>query len=332
LNHINRSDNIRAAWEINKDGVRSLGFHYLDITGYGANIASCIKILRSIINQGGVVYGAFEDNNIVGIASVLPNQGNTKKFSILASIDVTFSHRRKGIGKTLLDTCVKYSQESGCDTILVNANPYESTIKFFKSFGFLYTQNLQNKTLVQDNLVFPKFDFPPPFGGNVEHSVYLELPLDKYKSKDYFYNRITLDEITQLNYYGTTRLTVTDKQSFTFGNNPVYFMASYKYEFGENHKMLVACFDTFPVGFIGYGEHDGKSVLMEPFMVDSSFQRKGISLKILELFEQRIRDLKYEKITLGFRTDNIAAGKAYEKAGYILTKVDHLQSYGYKIL
>ena len=105
------------------------------------------------------------------------------------------------------------------------------------------------------------------------------------------------------------------------------------YEFGNEHKILLACFDTFPVGFIGYGKgDDSKSVYIEPMMVDSSFQQKRISSKVLEIFEQRIRDLKYEEITLGHRTDNITAAIAYEKAGYVLTKVDGLSSYRHKIL
>jgi len=113
-------------------------------------------------------------------------------------------------------------------------------------------------------------------------------------------------------------------------------MTWYKYTdyLGEGYNLLVACFDTFPVGFMGYGEYgdNEKSVSIEPFMVDSSFQQKRISARMLELFEQKMRDSKYEKILIGHRTDNIAAAKAYEKSGYLLTKVDGLSSYRHKIL
>jgi len=36
-------------------------------------------------------------------------------------------------------------------------------------------------------------------------------------------------------------------------------MAWYKYTeyLGEKYNLLVACFDTFPVGFMGYGVWDG---------------------------------------------------------------------------
>ena len=334
MKHIDRSDNIRAAWQINEDGVRSLDFTYLDITGYGFYITTCIEILQTVLAQGSVVYGAFEDSNIVGIASVL-TIAEEPSFSVLVSIDVSLSYRRKGFGRALVDKCVEYSKSAGCSTMLVASNPYESTIKFFKSYGFLYTQDAQNKQLIQKHLFFPKFDFPPPFGGNVEQPVYLELPLYEYKNKDYFYCRITLDEINGLNCYGATRLAVTDSQSFSFGDNPVYFMATYRYDWmGEKHNILLACFDTFPVGFIGYGENgDDKSVFIEPLMVDSSFQRKGIAARILELFEQKIRLAnKYEAITIGNRTDNIGAGKTYEKAGFVLTKLDGLSAYRHKKL
>ncbi|MCL2815500.1 MAG: GNAT family N-acetyltransferase [Oscillospiraceae bacterium] len=329
---IDRSENVRAAWQTDENDAGSLDFNYLDITGYGSHTTTCIKILQNVITQGGGVYGAFENNHIVGIASVLPVKA--ERFSVLTSVDVSAGYRKKGIGRILVDNCAEYSKSMECLTMLAAANPFETTIKFLKSYGFLYTQNPQNKLLIKEDMIFPKFDFPPPFGGNVEQPIYLELPLNEYEDKNYFYDRTTLEEITRHNCYGATRLTVTDKQSFMFGLNPVYFMATYKYEFGENHKILLACFDTFPVGFMGYGENgDGKSVFIEPMMVDSAFQRKGIATKMLELFEEKIRsENKYEAISLGNRTDNIAAGNTYKKSGFVLTEVDGLSSYRRKIL
>ena len=335
LGFINRSEKIRAAWQINKEGIRSLDFTYLDIEGYGFYLKTCIEILRKVISFGGTVYGAFEDNRIVGMASVLPLSEKANGFSVLVSVDVSSDYRRKGIGRSLIDKCVESSNSAGCSTMLVAANPYESTIKFFKSYGFLYIDNPQSKTLLQENLFFPKFEFPPPFDGlDVEQPIFLELPLNEYQDKDYFCNRITLDELNEFNCYGATRLTVTDKQQFSFGDNPVTFMATYRYGWmGDKHKLLVACFDTFPVGFMGYGGVDDDSIFIEPMMVDTSFQNKKIAMKMLELFECKIRSAnKYKGISIGNRTDNIAAGRTYEKAGYELTKLDGLSVYRYKVL
>jgi GNAT superfamily N-acetyltransferase len=334
LGSIDRSEKIRAAWQINKDGVRNLDFTYLDIEDYGFYLKTCIEILQRVISLGGIVYGAFEDNQIVGMVSVLPLSGEANGFSVLVSVDVSSDYRRKGIGRSLIDKCVESSKSSGCSTMLAAANPYESTIKFFKNYGFLYTENPQNKALLQENLFFPKFEFPPPFGGDVEQPIFLELPLNEYQNKDYFYNRITLDEINKFNCYGATRLAVTDRQMFSFGDNPVTFMATYRYDWmGEKHRMLIACFDTFPVGFMGYGGVDDESVFIEPMMVDSSFQNRGIASKMLELFECKIRSAnKYKGIGIGNRTDNIAAGRTYEKAGFVLTKLDGLSVSRYKVL
>ena len=330
---IDRSDNIRAAWQINENGIRSLDFTYLDIEGYGFYTTTCIEILRKVISQGGIVYGAFEDNHIVGIASVLPISEKSEGISILVSIDVSSNYRRKKIGRTLIEKCVEHSKSAGCSTMLAAANPYESTIKFFKSYGFLYTDNPQNKLLIQENLFFPKFEFTAPFWGSNE-PIFLELPLNEYQAKDYFCNRITLDEVDKFNCYGATRLAVTDKQMFSFGDNPVTFMATYRYDWmGEKHKILCACFDNFPVGFMGYGGVDDESVFIEPMMVDASFQNRGIASKMLELFESKIRSAnKYKGIGIGNRTDNIAAGRTYEKAGFVLTKLDGLSVSRYKEL
>ena len=63
LKYIDRSDNIRAVWQTNENGVRSLEFQYLDVEGYGSQIETCIEILRNVVAQNGTVYGAFENNN-----------------------------------------------------------------------------------------------------------------------------------------------------------------------------------------------------------------------------------------------------------------------------
>ncbi|MCL1858336.1 MAG: hypothetical protein FWF92_03795 [Oscillospiraceae bacterium] len=60
---------------------------------------------------------------------------------------------------------------------------------------------------------------------------------------------------------------------------------------------------------------------------------KGIASKMLELFESKIRSAnKYKGIGIGNRTDNIAAGRTYEKAGFVLTKLDGLSVSRYKVL
>jgi N-acetylglutamate synthase-like GNAT family acetyltransferase len=157
---IDRSEKIRAAWQIDENGIRSLDFTYLDIEGYGFYTPTCIEILRKVISQGGIVYGAFEDNLVAGIASVLPVSEKSEGLSILVSIDVSSDYRRKRIGHTLIDKCAEDSKSAGRSTMLAAANPYESTIKFFKSYGFLYTENPQYKSVIQENLFFPKFEFP----------------------------------------------------------------------------------------------------------------------------------------------------------------------------
>ena len=43
LSSIDRNEKIRAAWQINKDGVRSLDFTYLDIEGYGFTLNLVLK-------------------------------------------------------------------------------------------------------------------------------------------------------------------------------------------------------------------------------------------------------------------------------------------------
>jgi RimJ/RimL family protein N-acetyltransferase len=112
----------------------------------------------------------------------------------------------------------------------------------------------------------------------------------------------------------------------------VYWLASRDYEFGDDYRMLSIDFDGFPVGFMGYGVNNDK-IYIEPMMVDTMFQRKGIASKALALFEEKIRtETQYRIITIGNRTDNTAADRTYEKAGYVLLKTDGLSRYREKLL
>lgn len=327
LKEIDRSEKIRAAWHKNEDGVRSLDFIYNDISGYGDRLDKCIGLLKEVIKQNGVVFGAFDETRIVGIASVIPNPVSLDGYALLVSLDVTKEKRCLGIGSLLLEACVNEAKKQGCKALVAASNPHENTIKFCKSKGFLYLKD--NEIESSKILHFPIFDFPEPFGEGVERIVYLVLPIHEYKNRNYFTDKITLDALNTSNCYGAMKLAVKDEQSFTFGNNPIFTIANSIFEKDKHYKMLVAHFDDFPVGFMGYSvSADQTSAYIEPIMVDFMFQHKGIALTMIELFCDKLRNESTCKlIKLGNRTDNIAAAKTYENAGFKLIKVDGLSSY-----
>jgi len=333
LGTLDRSEKVRAAWMKTESGIRFLDFIYLDIDGYGPKLAECINTLKFVATNGGCVFGAFEGDQIVGMAAILTKQEQVDGTSQLISLDVSRAFRRQGIGRELLKNCLAESTERRCHRVLVQSNPHENTLRFFKSMGFVHSQNPQ-MNCGPDSPCFPQFEFPPPFGNNVEKKIDFELDATVYGKGQHFTDRTTISEIDRYNCYAMARLRVKDEQSFMFGSNPAYWMACSRYEFGENHKLLSINFDNFPVGVIGYGSDDNtRSAYIEPMMVDSMFQRRGIGSRALELFCKRLTvDGRFKKITIGNRSDNVAAGRTYEKAGFMVTGSKDLSCFREKYL
>jgi ribosomal protein S18 acetylase RimI-like enzyme len=328
LERLDRSEKVRAAWMKAEDGTRHLDFIYLDIGGYGERLHHSIEVLRDVMSQGGHVYGAFDGNEAVGLASVLLGHQSHRDCSRLVSLDVCRGHRRRGIGRRLVDACFGAHTHATCGRFLVRSNPHENTIKFFRSLGFLHSAS-ECEPGDRSSLQFPVFEFPRPFGGAVEREVLLELVGRGRGVRERFQGRISVSEITRRNCYATARLKVTDQQSFVFGSNPAYWMACSRYELGESHTLLAIEFDGFPVGMLGYGRGpDEGSLYIEPLMVDAMFQRQGIASTALELFcRQMAESGAHSVIRIGNRTDNEAAGRTYERAGFELTRVEDMSCF-----
>ena len=95
-----------------------------------------IQDFSETINKGGFVYGAFENNRLIGFA-VLYNKkfGSRKQYIQLDSIQVSYGYRNKGIGKKLFELCIKGSKEIGIEKIYISANSSEETQGFYLGIG-----------------------------------------------------------------------------------------------------------------------------------------------------------------------------------------------------
>ena len=88
------------------------------------------------INEGGYVFGAYEDKKMIGFA-VLYNKkfGSNNQYIQLDNMQVSNGYRNKGIGKKLFEMCVKKAKETEIEKIYISANPSEDTVKFYISVG-----------------------------------------------------------------------------------------------------------------------------------------------------------------------------------------------------
>jgi N-acetylglutamate synthase-like GNAT family acetyltransferase len=88
------------------------------------------------INNGGSVFGAYDNNKLIGFA-VLCNKifGSKRQYIQLDIMQVSYEYRHKGIGKKLFEMCIKKSKNMGIEKMYISANSSEETQKFYLGIG-----------------------------------------------------------------------------------------------------------------------------------------------------------------------------------------------------
>ena len=90
---------------------------------------------KFIINKGGEIFFAKLNNEIVGTIALMPAAKNNE-FE-LTKMAVTKVQRNKGIGKILLERCIKEAKNKQIKKILIYSNrKLENAIYLYKKYGF----------------------------------------------------------------------------------------------------------------------------------------------------------------------------------------------------
>jgi len=95
-----------------------------------------IKDFLKTKNDGGSIFGAYDNNKLIGFA-VLYNKifGSKKQYIQLKNMQVSYGYRHKGIGKKLFEMCIKKSKDIGISKMYISANSSEETQKFYLGIG-----------------------------------------------------------------------------------------------------------------------------------------------------------------------------------------------------
>ena len=93
--------------------------------------------------RGGVVLGAFEDNLLVGAASL--RYQLEPGMAQLVSLHVSQSHRRMGVASALTAEIFRLARESGAKRIYVSATPSRSAVGFYRRQGFELAEKVNDE-------------------------------------------------------------------------------------------------------------------------------------------------------------------------------------------
>jgi GNAT superfamily N-acetyltransferase len=105
-----------------------------DATGSGPHsVAAQVDFCASLIGDGAILLGAFDEDRPVGLAVVDP--AFESRLAWLAFLHVSRPHRRRGAARALWDAAVDLALAAGAEAIYVSAVPTGSAIGFYLGQG-----------------------------------------------------------------------------------------------------------------------------------------------------------------------------------------------------
>ena len=109
-----------------------------------ANYRFLTECLRNTVTSGGAVYGAFDQEKLLGFAS-LENVflGSQKQYLQLSSIHVSCEYRGGGIGKKLFQLIAAKACRIGAKKLYISAHSAEETQAFYQALGCVDAREIQ---------------------------------------------------------------------------------------------------------------------------------------------------------------------------------------------
>ena len=101
--------------------------------------------------QGGKAFGCFDDDTLVGYATIDSRVfGQKGRYVLLDQLFVSKHYRNNGIGKTLVALCAEQAGLFGADKIYLCAGSSEDTIAFYKKLGCKAAAEIDKKLFEED--------------------------------------------------------------------------------------------------------------------------------------------------------------------------------------
>lgn len=95
-----------------------------------------IQCLRNTVNTGGVVYGAFKNEQLKGFTSVEAEPlGSKGQYLDLSCIHVSEDMRGQGMGKSLFSFACNWAREHGAEKLYISAHSAVETQSFYRAQG-----------------------------------------------------------------------------------------------------------------------------------------------------------------------------------------------------
>jgi len=141
-------DEIHLLWQIDRrevienvyylrNGELVLVPEHFDMQGWQPGEAEhYTHLLTDCYDHGGIFWGAFEDEQIIG-AAILENKfiGSKQDTLQLKFLHVSRDERKHGLGSRLFNLAVEKAKTLGARKLYISATPSENTINYYQKLG-----------------------------------------------------------------------------------------------------------------------------------------------------------------------------------------------------
>jgi putative acetyltransferase len=96
--------------------------------------------LFELFNTPGSIYFVAEDNHqLIGGGGIFPTDGLPNKTAELVKMYLKKETRGKGLGRQLIEKCLKWAAENGYEQVYLETMPeLKQALKVYELFGFIY--------------------------------------------------------------------------------------------------------------------------------------------------------------------------------------------------
>lgn len=133
---IDRREIVENIYVLN-DGELELKPDYFDIQGWPSGEEEhYTPILLDCYDRGGLFWGAFENDSLVGVAILESKFIGTHHDTLqLKFLHVSRDYRGRGIASTLFKLAVEKAMELGATKLYISATPSEHTVNYYTRLG-----------------------------------------------------------------------------------------------------------------------------------------------------------------------------------------------------
>lgn len=110
-----------------------------------------VRCLANTLKTGGIIYGAFDGNRLVGFMSVEKQRfGSKNQYVELTSLHVDADYRRYGLGKQLFECAVSSASSLGAKKLYISGHSSVESQAFYRKMGCVETLEFNPECLERE--------------------------------------------------------------------------------------------------------------------------------------------------------------------------------------